>query len=450
MLVRAAKIKLNDTTKYVELFVEDLRTRVRFPPAPPIKGKPTLRGWLFFDYYRVFARVPADSCGLRRESFLPVTGRFYSPFAHSLSDPPHQVQAEVRKAHPSPLYKSTGYARTNQAVFLQYWQATETAPIRRVENGQILPDNLEILGQNQASVLSQGVCMQVKTIAEQLFFTTVRIDTITVDGGHGSGTGFVFGHKFGVDKQALFVVTNKHVISGMNEGRFSFLKQKDGLPTLGDGFTLNISPQDWPNMWFGHPDPTIDIAICPLQPLIDFVKQQNGTDLFFRVVDSSMIPTQQQIEGLDAVESVTFIGYPNGVWDSKNLLPVARRGTTASPIEVDFEGTPRFLIDASVFGGSSGSPVFILNHGSWATKDGGLVVGSRFHFVGVIAAVFFRTHMNQIIPVPIPTQVQPMAQQQEMIDLGIVFKARTVVETIEAFLKKHNIEMSAVVPGPEA
>ena len=28
-----------------------------------------------------------------------------------------------------------------------------------------------------------------------------------------------------------------------------------------------------------------------------------------------------------------------------------------------------------------------------------------------------------------------MAEQQEMIDLGIVFKARTVVETIEAFIK---------------
>jgi hypothetical protein len=27
-----------------------------------------------------------------------------------------------------------------------------------------------------------------------------------------------------------------------------------------------------------------------------------------------------------------------------------------------------------------------------------------------------------------------MAEQQEMIDLGIVFKARTVVETIKAFL----------------
>lgn len=287
--------------------------------------------------------------------------------------------------------------------------------------------------------------MQVKTIAEQLFFTTVRIDTIAANGGQGSGTGFFFNHKIG-DHQYLFVVTNKHVVVGMREGRFSFLKQKDELPTLGDGFNLHLGPQDWPNMWFGHPDPNIDIAICPLVPLIEFVKQQHGIDLFFRMVESSMIPTPQQVAELDAVESVTFIGYPNGVWDSKNLLPVARRGTTASPIEVDFEGTPRFLVDASVFGGSSGSPVFILNHGSWATKDGGLVAGTRFYFVGVIAAVFFRTHLNQIIPVPIPTQVQPMAEQQEMIDLGIVFKARTVVETIGAFLSAHNVDISARLP----
>jgi len=284
--------------------------------------------------------------------------------------------------------------------------------------------------------------MQVKTIAEQLFFTTVRIDTFTVNGGQGSGTGFIFGHKFGGDKQALFIVTNKHVVMGMREGRFSFLKHKDGQPTLGDGFTINISPQDWANMWFGHSDPNVDIAICPLMPLLEFVKQQHDVELFFRAVDNDLIPTAKQIAKLDAIESVTFIGYPNGIWDSKNLLPVARRGTTASPIEVDFEGNPCFLIDASVFGGSSGSPVFILNQGSWATKTGGIVLGSRIHFIGVISAVFFRTHLSNIVSVPIPTQVQPMAKQQEMIDLGIVLKARTVVETIEAFLKTHNIDTS--------
>jgi hypothetical protein len=141
---------------------------------------------------------------------------------------------------------------------------------------------------------------------------------------------------------------------------------------------------------------------------------------------------------LDALEPVTFIGYPNGIWDSKNLLPIARRGMTASPISVDFENTPRFLIDASVFGGSSGSPVFLLNQGVYTDKTGGTIIGSRLLFVGVIAAVFFRTQFNQVVAVPIPTQVQPMVQQQEMIDLGIVFKARTVIETVEAFLKAKN------------
>lgn len=37
--------------------------------------------------------------------------------------------------------------------------------------------------------------MQVQTIAEQLFFTTVRIDAVTVHGEQGFGTGFLFAHK---------------------------------------------------------------------------------------------------------------------------------------------------------------------------------------------------------------------------------------------------------------
>lgn len=284
--------------------------------------------------------------------------------------------------------------------------------------------------------------MQPKTIAEQLFFTTVRTDTVIPDGTQGSGTGFFFSHQMG-EKEILFVVTNKHVVMGMREGALIFLRRRDDQPTLGDGIRLRVD--NWAQAWFGHPSPDIDIAICPLAPFETHIKREHNIDLFYRSVSTEIIPTPQQIAELDALEPVTFIGYPNGVWDSKNLLPVARRGTTASPIEVDFEGTPRFLVDASVFGGSSGSPVFIMNQGTYARKEGGTVLGSRFYFVGVIAAVFFRTHLNEIIPVPIPTQVRPMAQQQEMIDLGIVFKARTVVETIEAFLSAHNITPPAPI-----
>jgi hypothetical protein len=289
--------------------------------------------------------------------------------------------------------------------------------------------------------------MQVDSIAEQLFFTTVRIDTVLNSGGIGSGTGFFFSYKRG-DENYPFVVTNKHVVMGMREGALSFLQRRDQTPHLGQGFRLAIG--DWPQAWFGHPDPEIDIAICPFAPLEAHIKTKHGLDLFYRYVSADMIPTAEQAAKLDALEPVTFIGYPNGVWDSKNLLPVARRGMTASPISVDFEHTPRFLIDASVFGGSSGSPVFLLNQGMYAEKTGGTILGSRLLFIGVIAAVFFRTQLNQIVAVPIPTQVQPMVQQQEMIDLGIVFKARTVVETVEAFLEAKNVFNPALLPTAAA
>lgn len=280
--------------------------------------------------------------------------------------------------------------------------------------------------------------MRVDTIAKQLFFTTVRIDTVGMNGVSMSGTGFVFTYVMG-DLQCPFVVTNKHVVNGMKTGTITFHKREGVGPNLRESFRFQI--KDWQNMWYGHPSSDIDIAICPLRPLEEVIKNEHNVDVFYKCIDASMIPDDDKIKDLDAIESVTFVGYPNGIWDSQNHLPVARRGTTASPIEVDFEGKPCFLIDASVFGGSSGSPVFIFNQGAWAERNAVIMGSSRLMFIGVIARVYYRTNFNEIIPVAIPTHLQPMAKQQEMIDLGIVFKAKTVVETIEAFLKANNFDM---------
>jgi hypothetical protein len=278
--------------------------------------------------------------------------------------------------------------------------------------------------------------MEVQSIAEQLFFTTVRVDTITAAGASGAGTAFLYAHKRG-EMTYPFVVTNKHVVSGMREGALTFSTRADLKPALGKGFRLQI--QDWNQAWFGHPDGGVDIAICPFAPLEQHIKTAHGLDLFYRFVSTEMVPTAESLAKLDALEMVTFVGYPNGVWDRQNLLPVARKGHAASPLDVDFEGTPCFLIDASVFGGSSGSPVFIANQGMYSDKLGPTVLGSRLIFLGVIAAVYYRTQFNKVVPAPIPTQFDSLVQNQEMIDLGIVFKARTVVETVEAFLKEKQI-----------
>ncbi len=170
-----------------------------------------------------------------------------------------------------------------------------------------------------------------------------------------------------------------------------------------------------------------------------YIKQQHNVDLFYRFIATEMIPSQDQVDNIDALESVTFIGYPNGVWDSVNLLPVARRGTTATLLEVDFENRPCFLIDASVFGGSSGSPIFIFNQGIYSDRAGNTTVGSRLLFLGVLAEVFYRTERNQLVVAPVPTQLSVQSEQREMIDLGIAYKARCVVETVEALLRSKGL-----------
>ena len=63
---------------------------------------------------RGFLRVLAD-CG---ESYFCQQPAGFTLRLRILSDPPHPKQVEIRKARPSPLYKSMSYARTNQSVFL--------------------------------------------------------------------------------------------------------------------------------------------------------------------------------------------------------------------------------------------------------------------------------------------------------------------------------------------
>lgn len=91
------------------------------------------------------------------------------------------------------------------------------------------------------------------------------------------------------------------------------------------------------------------------------------------------------LQNLSAIEDVTVIGYAAGIYGEGSMAPIARRGITATPVWSNFQNKPAFLIDAGVFPGASGSPVFLHNQGSYATPSG-LTVGSRVFFIGVLSA----------------------------------------------------------------
>ncbi len=163
--------------------------------------------------------------------------------------------------------------------------------------------------------------MEVDTLIEQLLFTTIRIET-TTSVGQGTGTGFVFTYT-SPQGPAPFLVTNKHVIANAQKGKFILLKAHNGKPLLGVGFPIQVD--DFEQTWFGHPDPEIDVAVMPLNPLLQLMTQSE-VEIFYRSIVDSFIPSEDDLKNLDALEEIIFIGYPNGIWDQKNLLPIMRKG----------------------------------------------------------------------------------------------------------------------------
>lgn len=277
--------------------------------------------------------------------------------------------------------------------------------------------------------------MNLNTISSQLYLNTVKIETST-ETSQGSGTGFIFDYSSEPKTSCLFLITNRHVVENTKDGKILFHVTEDNNqePSLEKGFYLTIP--DWQCLQFYHPNPEIDIAICPFLPIIQRVKEDFKQNLFFKAIPRKTIPDQDEINSLNAMEEVIFLGYPNGMWDSIHNLPILRKGITASPLQINFENRPQFLIDASVFSGSSGSPLFTVNDGTYLDK-GSICFGSRFYFLGVVSAVYFRTQINNVEARTIPTSIIPVVENKEMIDLGIVFKSQTILDTIDIFLKQN-------------
>lgn len=303
--------------------------------------------------------------------------------------------------------------------------------------------------------------MRFQTLTQHLFLSTVRIESFTSK-GKGVGTGFVFAYEEadrlpeGLDT-IFFLVTNKHVVEKAKGGWFYFLGASGpGSPAL--GHSVQIQAPSYTEAWHGHPDPEIDVAVLSLNLMIHHKEKPDGPTIgeitSVAPIRSVHVPTPQQIEeNLDAIEEIVFIGYPDGRYDTVNLTPIARKGITATPLQLDYGGKPVFMIDASVFRGSSGSPVFAAPNTIRSNENRDVsIVGSQMMLLGILKGVFATTAEGKIELVPIEpdeethdaeeTDSPPSApgvaiKVEQMIDLGYVFKASTILETIEDYIEQY-------------
>ncbi|MGX3065578.1 hypothetical protein [Ursidibacter arcticus] len=160
----------------------------------------------------------------------------------------------------------------------------------------------------------------------------------------------------------------------------------------------------------------MDLAILPIAPIL--MKMRNtGKEPYFIPLDKNILPTNELLEELSPMEDIVMIGYPNGLWDRKHNLPIIRKGITATHPKLNYNGKMEFLIDAACFPGSSGSPVFLANLGSFTSKDGRLMGGFRIALLGTLYAGPQHTAKGDIIFSPIPQALTSIPN-----NLGLVIR----------------------------
>ncbi len=191
-----------------------------------------------------------------------------------------------------------------------------------------------------------------------MLYNTVRL----VASNESTGTGFFFNFIFDDNKTVPVIITNKHVVNNNQKEEVSFfLHVKNG--DVPDDEKLNIT---FKTDWHFHEDQ--DLCFCFVASLFQQIKTEKQKEIFYIPITEELIWNNTKLEELSAIEDVVMVGYPNGLWDQKNNLPLFRKGITSSHPSTDFNNKNIGAVDMACFPGSSGSPIFILNENGYTDK----------------------------------------------------------------------------------
>ena len=252
------------------------------------------------------------------------------------------------------------------------------------------------------------------------------------------GTGFFFGFFDENNKTSVpLIVTNHHVVEDSTSATLTFTKTNAaGLPDVGRMCEVTIPHFD--QVWKRHPDTNVDLAAIPISSLLSQQKSK-GNSLYCPMASPQLIPTQKELEALDAVEEVIMVGYPIGLWDSHNNMPIFRRGITATRPALDYLGKRMFLIDAACFPGSSGSPVYYYNKGMKFKGDSHIKISGgvepRLYLLGILYAGPQHTVEGELVVVTVPTSQAALAISSIPTHLGYVIRSDRLLDFKTLFIQ---------------
>ncbi len=250
-------------------------------------------------------------------------------------------------------------------------------------------------------------------------YSTAKIDIESRNAPRSFGTGFFFLAPLNdeIGRVILLLISNKHVFKNP-KGKLIVSLNRKKEPNKGAGETtpnfgdiVSFEMDEFDNRYFVHPNQEVDLACVNVSHIV-------SADAFYRSLTPSFL-TSINYDLVAAGSEIIFVGYPRGYYDKVNNLPLIRKGSIASMPNIDFDGKGQVVIDAQIFPGSSGSPVFV----DW---------NRQYYLLGVVSDTAIGFSELQILPTN-----EAQVGVQQVLGLGIVIKQQHVQELIDHAVREH-------------
>lgn len=222
-------------------------------------------------------------------------------------------------------------------------------------------------------------------VIDRLSATSCKLEMMCNNKPLAYATGFFWSNEGG----RLFLVSNWHVFSGrstytgqpMHEScsvpetvHFRSLVLHDGRIQPIEGI-FPLEDNERHAIWFQHPKFGQDRDIADLE-----LPESELSINIFAISNADAMASLR----VSVASDVFIVGFPRGI--SKQLhLPIWKRGSIASEMNLPFDDLPVFLVDTATREGMSGSPVFARAVGNWMTESGAAISGpdTISKFIGV-------------------------------------------------------------------
>lgn len=182
----------------------------------------------------------------------------------------------------------------------------------------------------------------------------VPIGIKQADGGvFWIGTGFFVTRKVTKDKIAPFLITNKHVLSGLEMVTISMKKN------VTEGMIFADIPlvKEGVAQYFLHPKELVDIAVLPMNA--EFIMNNNLGFPSFDIDEDAMSTEELRNNGVEEGSLVHMLGFTLGLVNEQSHHPICRLGCIARMSEDQVKESQNILIDIQNFNGNSGSPIIL-------------------------------------------------------------------------------------------